>query len=60
MNYKGIVYFTYLVMKRRDVPKASQSCTHLCNVTKNMFVWKPVIILKLNLYLNVRIKSFTC
>ncbi len=25
-----------------------------------MFVWKPVTILKLNLYLNLRMKSFTC
>ncbi len=27
---------------------------------KNMFVWKPVTILKVHLYLNVRMKSFTC
>ncbi len=25
-----------------------------------MFVWKPVTILKLNLYLNLRMKSLTC
>ncbi len=25
-----------------------------------MFVWKPVTILKLNLYLNLRMESFTC
>ncbi len=27
---------------------------------KNMFVWKPVTILKVHLYLNVRMKSFPC
>ncbi len=61
MNYKCIVSFTYLLEKRRYVSKLSRAANtwDICDKKKkdkNMFVWKPVTILKVHLYLNVRMK----
>ncbi len=65
MNYKCIDSFTNLVEKRSLQSLAELHTLRLTlygtkKKDKNMFVWKPVTILKLHLYLNLRMKSFTC
>ncbi len=61
MHYTYIVSVTYLVENRKEVSTAY--CSHL-HVTqklqkdKNMFVCKPVTIVKLNLFFNFRMLFF--
>ncbi len=61
MHYTYIFSVTYLVENRKEVSTAY--CSHL-HVTqklqkeKNMFVCKPVTIVKLNLFFNFRMLFF--